>query len=293
MKHDSYGIIKLYNSLLAFRNTNTQARNQICDKNAYEEREQDSDHAPKKRANWKKKKRVVFASALLSFIILWWRKKLKGRLLTKPFIHYVLRGSSSDEDNHRNAVETPLSLLLVAAKKGLITKAMINNNTIAYKLREQLSETTGGKMVSKTWKKSLFPKDNASLLKEIMNDLAEGGCLDVSVLPESLLSRMGPVFVTAFPFIYLFFLYHMLKRLQNGQNNIDNAGVDFQNEGFERTTFADVAGIDTAQVELQEIVSYLSNPKPFLGLGALPPKGLLLHGKPGLGKVSMTVFYIH
>jgi len=94
------------------------------------------------------------------------------------------------------------------------------------------------------------------------------------------------------PFILMGVLFWVFIRQAQGSNN---AAMQFGKSrarmlsGEQSTvTFADVAGVDEAKEELQEVVEFLKEPQKFMALGARIPKGVLLIGSPGTGKTLMA-----
>jgi cell division protease FtsH len=91
-------------------------------------------------------------------------------------------------------------------------------------------------------------------------------------------------------FLFLFFIFFM-RQLQAGGGKAMSFGksrAKLLNEHHNRVTFADVAGIDEAREELEEIIAFLKDPKKFTKLGGRIPKGVLLMGAPGTGKTLMA-----
>jgi cell division protease FtsH len=82
-----------------------------------------------------------------------------------------------------------------------------------------------------------------------------------------------------------------MRQLQAGGTKAMSFGKNkarMLSENQNKTTFKDVAGIDEAKEEVQEIVDFLKNPKKFTKIGGRIPKGILLVGPPGTGKTLLA-----
>lgn len=82
----------------------------------------------------------------------------------------------------------------------------------------------------------------------------------------------------------LIFNKHKEKNNQNFLHLVHRSKAKFQMEPNTGVTFDDVAGVDEAKQDFQEIVEFLKTPEKFSAVGARIPKGVLLVGPPGTGK---------
>ncbi|HEY8288778.1 MAG TPA: ATP-dependent zinc metalloprotease FtsH, partial [Acetobacteraceae bacterium] len=104
--------------------------------------------------------------------------------------------------------------------------------------------------------------------------------------------NLGSIFVSWLPVLVLVGVYiFFLRQMQSGTGRAMGFGKSkarLLTEKHGRVTFDDVAGIDEAREELQEIVEFLKDPTKFARLGGKIPKGALLVGSPGTGKTLLA-----
>src|SRR5712692_8258832 len=98
--------------------------------------------------------------------------------------------------------------------------------------------------------------------------------------------------VNAAPLVLLVgFWVFMMRQMQAGGNKALSFGKSrarLLTAQQKKATFKDVAGIDEAKEELQEIIDFLKDPQKFQKLGGRIPKGVLLVGRPGTGKMLLA-----
>ncbi|WP_421811203.1 ATP-dependent zinc metalloprotease FtsH [Flagellimonas sp.] len=122
--------------------------------------------------------------------------------------------------------------------------------------------------------------------------------LDTIVEFDTESNVIGEIFLTLLPFALIIGIWiYLMRRMSGGAGGgaggqIFNIGKSkaklFDEKTDTRTSFKDVAGLEGAKEEVQEIVEFLKNPDKYTSLGGKIPKGALLVGPPGTGKTLLA-----
>ncbi|HYQ03132.1 MAG TPA: ATP-dependent zinc metalloprotease FtsH [Polyangiaceae bacterium] len=103
---------------------------------------------------------------------------------------------------------------------------------------------------------------------------------------------LTPVLTIVLPMVFVIVMFYLfMRQLQAGGGKAMSFGKSrarLLSESQNKITFADVAGIDEAKDEVEEIIAFLKDPKKFQRLGGRIPKGVLMMGPPGTGKTLLA-----
>ncbi len=129
-------------------------------------------------------------------------------------------------------------------------------------------------------------------LLKAAREVVDGRSRVPKVEEESSSSYIWPMLITWAPLLFIIAIWiFMLRQMQSGGNKALSFGksrAKLLNNQQKRVTFKDVAGVEEAKEELQEIIEFLKEPQKFQKLGGRIPKGVLMMGPPGTGKTLLA-----
>jgi cell division protease FtsH len=215
------------------------------------------------------------------------------------FISYITGGSSFEEP-----LKTSSSKFNSYLEKSQVEKVIVYNKTEAevYLTKEALKDKAHKAVANDMLNR---PNKGPHYSFEIGNDeifqnklekaVKEGKLKDYRFEPKSNWSELLQMIL---PFVLIIGLWIFIMRRMSGGSGgggggqIFNIGKSkaklFDEKTDIKTTFKDVAGLEGAKEEIQEIVEFLKNPEKYTNLGGKIPKGALLVGPPGTGKTLLA-----
>ena len=206
--------------------------------------------------------------------IIFWLLIIAGALLLYKLVN----------PSGKNTQAMDLTTLYQRIDNGEISKVTVKQNeTLAYDAQnnEYRVQLTNEQMKAELFKKANEKKDDGKTAKvaKFEDDSGSSGYI-------------WPMLITWAPLLFIIGIWvFMLRQMQSGGNKALSFGksrAKLLNNQQKRVTFKDVAGVEEAKEELQEIIEFLKEPQKFQKLGGRIPKGVLMMGPPGTGKTLLA-----
>ncbi|MFZ9586753.1 MAG: ATP-dependent zinc metalloprotease FtsH, partial [Crocinitomicaceae bacterium] len=202
------------------------------------------------------------------------------------------------------------TLMELVDKKGVKNVKIINQSKAEFQLKNQGIEYVNNtkkldfpkmkKMIKGSKGKAteiVFELENIGSPTNFEKALDDRGYHDYQ--NETEVNYLGDILGYLLPFVIIIIIWMFVMRRMSGGGGAGGGGGQIFNIGKSRAqvyekgkstnvTFKDVAGLEGAKEEIEEIVEFLKNPKKYTELGAKIPKGALLVGPPGTGKTLLA-----
>ena len=201
-------------------------------------------------------------------------------LILWAVIAFVLVSVFSNFNTRPSGTSLSYSEFIYEVQSGRITAVEIDGQSIQ------------GRMINGTDFKVIIPPGITDL--DLMPDLRDHNVAILGKAPEQR-GLLMQLFIASFPILLIILIFSFFMRQMQGGMGGKGGPMSFGKskarllgEDQIKTTFADVAGIEEAKEDVQEIVEFLRDPGKFQKLGGKIPRGVLMVGSPGTGKTLLA-----
>ena len=209
--------------------------------------------------------------------------KLKVNLwtiaITILVIFFIIPGIIAAFQTVGNSSKEDLSQVLTDIKVGKIDKVSVDSSKLLVTYKDGSVKTS-------------TKEDTGNFSDLLKNSGIDPTSVKYEIVDQSLAKVVGDAAGIVIPIILMVaFLYFILRAQNKGAQDIFSFGrsrAKIFAKGKQSVTFKDVAGVDEAKKELEELVDFLKNPAKYRKIGARTPKGALLVGPSGVGKTLLA-----
>lgn len=187
--------------------------------------------------------------------------------------------SSLNSEIKKAVPEKPITTVVQEIKQGKVKKVEIIDNKVLVTYKDDKMSTTY-KEPSDSFRETLRDAGVKPDSIQIENKDTQGS--------TGLINIVSGLLPSVLMIAFLVFIFRQAKGAQDSVFSFGQSRAKRFNKDLSKVTFADIAGVEEAKKELEEIVDFLKNPEKYRKLGARTPKGVILVGPAGSGKTLLA-----